>query len=395
VQRLTRGQVTKINFGVAIQRVVSLDLSNAAFKPVRDQLRPEWLPSLDKVIEELKQKRSVLRITYLGDAESAAMVNARIKSVRAMVADKWKEQGEHYDLAVETEVFWRRGGPGNGSHSISFSRINGAAYYSDVGENTESLLPDAELTVWARDKSFHLNDSDPVYFKTRTIEHVENSNEQNLPSVSTDGGEAMVSKEAIARVRQIIQRAGSDKRVRLQFIGYTDNRPLNDVEKKKYGDRVTLSVEQARLVAEYYRRELDLNASQVSVEGRGVGTPQNKQGLSNRRVDVRLFVEQVSKQQVDEPLVVPRPGTRELRVCRVENACITVHKKKGARKVVVNNLVEPIRFTQESDRVAPDVLQKLKTAYTRYSDKPDVELHRSASGIRTRRRERSSRSTSR
>ena len=380
VQRLTRGQMTKINFGIALQRVVRLDLSNAAFKPVRDELRPEWLPSIDQVVDQLKQGRSVLRISYLGDAETASMVNARIKNVREMIADKWKALNRKNDLAVETEVFWRRGNPGSGGggtpskDGIAFSKLNGSAYYSDIGDNTESLLPEAELTVWARDKSFHLNDNDPVYFKTRTIEQVENSNEQNLPSVSTDGGEPMVSKDSIARVRQVIQRAGS-KRVRLQFIGYTDNRPLTDAEKKQYGDNITMSVEQARMVAEYYRRELNLNASQVSVEGRGATRPLNKNGLSNRRVDVRLLVEQVNQQQVDEPLVVPRPGTRELRVCRVESACITVRKKKGARKIVVNHLVDPIRFTQESDRVAPEELNKLKVAFARYSDKPDIQLH--------------------
>ncbi|MGW8248521.1 MAG: isopeptide-forming domain-containing fimbrial protein, partial [Acidiferrobacterales bacterium] len=381
VQRLTRGQMAKINFGVALQRVVRLDLSNAAFKPVRDELRPEWLQSIDQVIDQLKEGPSVLRISYLGDAETASMVNARIKNVRSMIGDKWKALNPKYDLAVETEVFWRRGNPGSGGggtpskDGIAFSKLNGSAYYSDIGENTESLLPDAELTVWARDKSFHLDDNDPVYFKTRTIEQVENSNEQNLPSVSTDGGEPMVSKESITRVRQIIQRAGSDKRVRLQFIGYTDDRPLSDAEKKEYGDSITMSVEQARMVAEYYRRELNLNANQVSVEGRGASKPLNKRGLSNRRVDVRLFVEQVNQQQVEEPLVVPRPGTKELRVCRVESACITVRKKKDARKIVVNNLIEPIRFTQESDRVAPEVLAKLKAAFARYSDKPDIQLH--------------------
>ena len=87
VLRLTRGKMGKINFGATIHRVVRLDISGAAFEPVKSTLRPEWRESVDDVVQQLKKGPSVLRLSYLGDAETNAMARARIKHVSKLLLD--------------------------------------------------------------------------------------------------------------------------------------------------------------------------------------------------------------------------------------------------------------------------------------------------------------------
>ncbi len=112
VVRATRGKMVKVNFGASIHHVVRLSVSDAAFVPVHTGLRLEWKVSLDTVLEQLRKQPSVLRLVYLGDAESAALARARIRALTAIIQRRWKAAGAPYTLAIETELYWRRGRPG-------------------------------------------------------------------------------------------------------------------------------------------------------------------------------------------------------------------------------------------------------------------------------------------
>jgi hypothetical protein len=107
VQRLTRGKMMKFNFGAAIHHVVRLDVADGVFMPGSTALREQWLPRLDLLRAELKKAPSLLRISYLGDAEAEDLVNDRLKAVKALVREKW----DGYPLTIESEIHWRRGGP--------------------------------------------------------------------------------------------------------------------------------------------------------------------------------------------------------------------------------------------------------------------------------------------
>jgi hypothetical protein len=41
--------------------------------------------------------------------EDPAVVKARTEAVKREIAERWKR--ESYELTIETEIFWRRGGP--------------------------------------------------------------------------------------------------------------------------------------------------------------------------------------------------------------------------------------------------------------------------------------------
>jgi len=111
VQRLTRGKAIKFNFGATIHRVVSLDIADGVFEPGTTTMRPQWVPRLDLLIEELRKGPAVLRLSYLADVEDAGLVTARLKAVQHEMSQRWAKLNCCYRLNIESETFWRRGAP--------------------------------------------------------------------------------------------------------------------------------------------------------------------------------------------------------------------------------------------------------------------------------------------
>jgi hypothetical protein len=115
VQRATRGKMLEFNFGASIHRVIGLDLADAVFEPGSIEIRELWQPRLDLLLEELRAAPAVLRLSYLADLEDPQLVDARVKTLRRYIESQWVEgageAGPSYELAIEPEVFWRRGEP--------------------------------------------------------------------------------------------------------------------------------------------------------------------------------------------------------------------------------------------------------------------------------------------
>ncbi|RDH81167.1 MAG: hypothetical protein DIZ80_13705 [endosymbiont of Galathealinum brachiosum] len=113
VVRATRGKMVKINFGAAIHRVVRLDMADAVFEENSTEMRPQWLPRLDILITELAKDPSLLRLSYLAENETESEVNDRLNAVKEEIEKRWEDLNCCYQLMIETEVFWRKGGPVN------------------------------------------------------------------------------------------------------------------------------------------------------------------------------------------------------------------------------------------------------------------------------------------
>jgi uncharacterized repeat protein (TIGR01451 family) len=111
VKRVTRGKAALFNFGASVYRVVSIDLSDAAFEPGKTPLRVQWQPRLDLLLDELRKGPAVLRLSYIADIEDAALVNSRLVAMKQALTKKWNAGKGSYVLTIEPEVFWRRGGP--------------------------------------------------------------------------------------------------------------------------------------------------------------------------------------------------------------------------------------------------------------------------------------------
>jgi len=111
IKRATRGKAIKVNFGASIHRVVAIDLSDPAFEPGSTEIRVQWRPRLDLLLEELRKAPSVLRLSYVADTEEEALVERRVEAVKRQVADAWDAANPDYQLTIEPEIFWRRGAP--------------------------------------------------------------------------------------------------------------------------------------------------------------------------------------------------------------------------------------------------------------------------------------------
>ncbi|MDX2479505.1 MAG: hypothetical protein QNK24_04105 [Desulfuromusa sp.] len=110
VQRATRGKMLRFNFGATIHRVVAIDVADGVFEPDTTQLRLQWQSKIVQLVKVLQESPSVLRLSYLADIESVSLVSSRIKALKALLAERWKED-RGYRLTIESEVFWRRGSP--------------------------------------------------------------------------------------------------------------------------------------------------------------------------------------------------------------------------------------------------------------------------------------------
>jgi hypothetical protein len=101
----------RYNFGATIHRVVAIDIAEGVFEPQRTELRMQWIYKLNQLLEELRKAPAVLRLSYLADIEDEGLVQARLETLKKEVAKQWALSAGGYRLHIETEVFWRRGGP--------------------------------------------------------------------------------------------------------------------------------------------------------------------------------------------------------------------------------------------------------------------------------------------
>ena len=108
VERATRGKMLRFNFGATVHHVVSMDIADGAFEPKRAQLRPQWQPRVELLLQELRKAPAVLRLSYLADVEEQGLVEQRLKALKQEIDGKWDKS---WPLIIETEIFWRRGAP--------------------------------------------------------------------------------------------------------------------------------------------------------------------------------------------------------------------------------------------------------------------------------------------
>jgi len=111
IQRATAGKSLRVNFGASIQRVVAIDLLDAAFEPGKTEIRAQWRPRLNLLVEELRKAPALLRLSYVADTEDAALVNRRVEAFKRQLTEAWSAANSNYVLTIEPEVFWRRGAP--------------------------------------------------------------------------------------------------------------------------------------------------------------------------------------------------------------------------------------------------------------------------------------------
>ena len=91
--------------------MVGIDLSDAVFEPGTTEIRVQWKPRIDLLLEELRKAPAVLRLSYVADIEDKALVERRMEAIKRQLTKAWEATKSGYALTIEPEVFWRRGAP--------------------------------------------------------------------------------------------------------------------------------------------------------------------------------------------------------------------------------------------------------------------------------------------
>src|SRR5438552_11984575 len=87
IQRATSGKALQVNFGASIHRVVSIDLLDAAFEPGKTEIRVQWKPRFNLLVEELSKVPTVLRMSYVAETEDAALVKQRVEAFNRLTTE--------------------------------------------------------------------------------------------------------------------------------------------------------------------------------------------------------------------------------------------------------------------------------------------------------------------
>jgi hypothetical protein len=103
--RLTRGKMSKLNFGATIHKVVRVDMSDAAFEAGKTALKPDWAKQLASLPAKLKARPSVLRLGYKAGPDGEELARERLRAVSQQLKDGWKQQNCCSTLLIEEELF--------------------------------------------------------------------------------------------------------------------------------------------------------------------------------------------------------------------------------------------------------------------------------------------------
>lgn len=101
--RLTRGKVTKLNFGAARRREIALDLTRDAFVSNQVELKEKWRAGVDRLVSLMRQAHGGLTITYRCNAY-APIARERLAHVSELLQARWAENGGDAPLKITTRV---------------------------------------------------------------------------------------------------------------------------------------------------------------------------------------------------------------------------------------------------------------------------------------------------
>jgi len=101
---LTRGKMSKINFGAARLQKVRMEITDEAFDGSSIRLQDQWASQINDLITQLKARQSILRIVYSSSVENSDLAHRRLKAIEDLIKEKWDKAGHPYELTIEDEL---------------------------------------------------------------------------------------------------------------------------------------------------------------------------------------------------------------------------------------------------------------------------------------------------
>jgi large repetitive protein len=102
--RLTRGKMTRLNFGATIHRVVRVEVGDAAFAGTGTQLQPEWQARVAQLTQTLREKPSVVRVAYASGTTDHKLIAQRKAELIQLIRKQWEALHCCYPLQVEDDA---------------------------------------------------------------------------------------------------------------------------------------------------------------------------------------------------------------------------------------------------------------------------------------------------
>ena len=129
-------------------------------------------------------------------------------------------------------------------------------------------------------------------------------------------GQTGIPQEFIRQIRETLRNLGDKRNVEIRFVGHTDDLPLEDAEKRIYGDHENYSKARARYVMLEVQDRLSLPNSAVSSSGKGnkypVASNNSAKGRSlNRRVEAEFWYDDPFSEYTEEPQACPEAAGSE------------------------------------------------------------------------------------
>jgi flagellar motor protein MotB len=250
---------------------------------------------------------------------------------------------------------------------------------NSTGEGAEIHLPaDDPVTTWLHDPDVFMEDEgDRTVMRDGVAREVTTVKLDNLvPPIHFRLGEADIPDDTIDLLRDVLDRMRDRTNVRLHFIGHTDTLPLTDELVRQFGDNTGLSQARAATAAEYCQGALGLPPEAISYEGMGDTRPVadnlTEAGRQrNRRVEVQVWYDEISKRPVAEEVYVPRQVNR-IKVCRTETVCKLRYQVGHAHRARVKNLVTPLHYDEGLADVPGEFLRQIQHAVANLRSKQNL-----------------------
>jgi uncharacterized repeat protein (TIGR01451 family) len=113
--RLTAGKVSKLNFGATIDRVVRIEVNDAAYDG--NALRPQVAERLEGLVGSLDAQASIVRLAYAATTESDAQVSDRMRVLKSAVEAFCKAKACRYPLRIEEDIVRTGRAPDDGGRT--------------------------------------------------------------------------------------------------------------------------------------------------------------------------------------------------------------------------------------------------------------------------------------
>jgi flagellar motor protein MotB len=330
------------------------------FKSGTVDIPESYVEKLRTVLNEMKNRTNV-RLHFIGHSDSDKLgPGLRAKYINNVGLSKYRAQetAEYFqrelDLPPDAVSFDGAGASkpvasnDTAAGKAKNRRVEVQVWYDEVTENVvekEFVVPAKQLN------RLKVCRKETVCKLTYKEGDARRARLQNLVKpLRTEPGQAGVPDEFIRQIRENLQNLSDKNNVVIRFVGHTDNLPLDDAEKRIYGDHVNLSRARGRYVMLEVQDRLKLPNSAVSSGGKGLKYPVASNGTEkgrsfNRRVEVEFWYDDPFEQYSEDPQVCPESAASE-------TVTITYDPPSGPIKAIRFKDGKPIIPEGYSERLA-------------------------------------------